>query len=107
MDKLQSWVLYSLILREWPSRDFGHLKDHFVAFTYNGIGKNSFKAIAKSLFGIEDFQPGKALSELQQSNLTEEDQAYVFPLPARLASLLTPSPTTYLTHKVGKTMFEK
>ena len=93
---------------EWPSRDFGHLIDHFGAFTNSGMGNTSFKAIARSLFGIEDFELGEDLSVLL-SNLSSEsadDKAYVFPLPARLASLLMPTKTTFHQDKVHPDFIE-
>ena len=82
-------------MREWPSRDFGHFIDHFGTFTSSGVGDVSFKAIARSLFGIDDLELGGDLLELQ-SNLTDENgHGYVYPLPARLASLLMPTKTTF------------
>ena len=90
------------MIREWPSKDFGYFIDHFGAFTTKGIGNTSFQAISKSLFGIDYFELSEELLELH-SNLTgnsAEDIAYMFPLPARLASLLMPAMTTYHKDKV-------
>ena len=72
------------------------------------MGNTSFKAIARSLFGIEDFELGEDLSVLL-SNLSSEsadDKAYVFPLPARLASLLMPTKTTFHQDKVHPDFIE-
>ena len=100
VDKLQSWLLYSLILRELLSRNFGNFIDHFGVFTTNGVGNVSFKAISRSLFGIEDLELGDDLLELQ-SNLTDDSgHSYVYPLPARLASLLMPTKTTFNKDRV-------
>ena len=87
-------------MREWPTRYFGNFIDHFGAFTNKEVSNISFKAIARSLFGINDFELGAALSELQQSKLTDVNKAYAFPLPARMGSLLMPTITTYLKDKV-------
>ena len=87
-------------MRQWPTRDFGHFIDHFGAFTTSGVGNVSFKAIARSLFGIDDLELGGDLLELQ-SNLTDENgHGYVYPLPARLASLLMPTRTTFHKDRV-------
>ena len=82
-------------MREWPTRNFGSFIDHFDAFTSSGVSNRSFKAMARSLFGIDNFELGAALSELQQINFTDE-----FPLPARIANLFTPINTNYQKDKV-------
>ena len=35
---LRNWYLYTILisLREWPSKDFGTLIDHFGSFAYTG-----------------------------------------------------------------------
>ena len=89
-----------------PTRDFGNFIDHFDTFTTNGVANISFKAIAKSLFGIKDFKLGKALSDFHQSYVTG-NKIYLFPLPAQMASLLTPTVTTFNKDKVvgGSTFY--
>lgn len=94
-------MLFSLLLREWPTRDFGNFIDHFDAYTSSGVSNVSFKAMARSLFGIDNFELGAALSELQQMKLTDE-----FPLPARIANLFTPINTNYQKDKVHPELVE-
>ena len=54
-------ILYSLLLREWPSKDFGIFLDYFGALTTDGMQKKMFKTMAASLFGIVNFEPGQEL----------------------------------------------
>ena len=73
MERLKGYILYVLLLREWPLKDFGHFVDHFGSYSgqfeesydshydYRGsIGINdiTFKTFAKSLFDIDNFDPG-------------------------------------------------
>ena len=54
-------LLYSLLLREWPSKDFGIFLDYFGVLTSDGMQQNMFKTMATSLFGVENFEPGEKL----------------------------------------------
>ena len=78
--QLKAYILYMLMLPEWPPRDFGHFVDHFGSFAGTdwetgdygwyrkntnldhagsfGVDKLTFDTMAKSLFGTDDFQPG-------------------------------------------------
>ena len=117
MEQLKGYILYSLLLPDWPSKDFGYFVDHFGSYSgllkenyltnYRGsIGINdiTFKTIAKSLFDIEDIDPGIRvwwLPTLERSNLTEADMTnleqkstHTYPLPAWLAHLVVPGNVT-------------
>ena len=66
-------ILYSLLLREWPSKDFGIFLDYFGALTTDGMQKKMFKTMAASLFGIVNFEPGQAfwwVSPKRRGNLS-------------------------------------
>ena len=78
--QLKAYILYMLMLPEWPPKDFGHFVDHFGSFagsdwetgdyswyrrntTLNhigsfGIDKLTFDTMAKSLFNTDGFEPG-------------------------------------------------
>ena len=77
--QLKAYILYMLMLPEWPSKDFGNFVDHFASFagydwesgSYSwyrqettldhmgsfGIDKITFNAMARSLFDTDDFEP--------------------------------------------------
>ena len=72
--QLKGMILYSLLLREWPSKDFGIFLDYFGALTTDGMQKKMFKTMAASLFGIVNFEPGQALwwvSPKRRGNLSK------------------------------------
>ena len=54
-------MIYSLFLRQWPSKDFGTFIDHFGAFTRKGITKEMYQALAMSLFGTTNYEPDTQL----------------------------------------------
>ena len=123
---LKGYILYSLLLPEWPLKDFGHFVDYFGTYSgqfqedyqsysdqfqeyYQGwyeIGMNNitYRTIAKSLFDIEDFDPGIRvwwLPTWERLNLTEDDiskleqrHTHIYPLPAWLAKLVVPGNVT-------------
>ena len=114
---LKGYILYSLLLPEWPLRDFGHFIDHFGTYsgqweeTYMhdyrgsiGINNITFKTIAKSLFDISAFEPSMRvwwLPNEERSNLTEtkiieheQKSIHVYPLPGWLAHLFVPGNVT-------------
>ena len=59
--KLKGMLLYTLLLREWPSKDLGIFLDYFGAQTTGGMQEKMFKSIAASLFGVVNFEPGQEL----------------------------------------------
>ena len=50
VNKVKGWAKYQLFLRQWPSKDFGNFIDHYGAFTKEGITKDMYQVLAKSLF---------------------------------------------------------
>ena len=62
--------------------------------------------MTRSLFGIDNFELGSALSELQEINLTDDEKSHAFPLPARIAKLLMPIYTNYHNDKVHPELVE-
>ena len=119
MKTLKGNLLYALLLPEWPSKDFGHFVDHFGSYSgrwdehyqsvydYRGsIGINdiTFKTFAKSLFDIDNFDPGIRvwwLPTWERLNMTkanmsnmEQNNTHVYPLPAWLAHLVVPGNVT-------------
>ena len=119
VERLKGYILYALLLREWPLKDFGHFIDHFGSYSgqfeesyeshydYRGsIGINdiTYNTLAKSLFDIEDFDVGVRLwwlpkaerLNLTEANITnlEQNNIHVYPLPAWLAHLFIPGNVT-------------
>lgn len=77
INKAKSWVLYSLFLRQWPSKDFGTFIDHFGAFTKKGITKEMYQALAMSFFGIANYEPDAQLWWLDpMGNSTDPTSGY-------------------------------
>ena len=119
---LKGYTLFSLLLPEWPLRDFGHFIDHFGTYSGQweenymhdcrasiGINNVTFKAIAESLFDIRDFEPSIRvwwLPNRERSNLNEttinqheEKSIHVYPLPGWLAHLFVPGNVTENEYK--------
>ena len=123
---LKGYILFSLLLPEWPLKDFGHFIDHFGTYSghWNGereetymrddrgsIGINNvtFKTIAKSLFNISDFEPSIRVwwlpnwerFNLNETRIIEHEQKsiHVYPLPGWLAHLFVPGNVTENEYK--------
>ena len=115
-----------LLLPEWPLKDFGNFVDFAASFagsdwesygyswyregtTLNhmgsfGIDKITFNTMAKSLFEMNDFDPGIRVwwyPLFKRVNLTnaemteiENNHTHVYPLPSWLANLMMPGNIT-------------
>ena len=120
VERLKGYIIYALLLREWPLKDFGDFVDHFGSYSgqveesyesvYDfrgsiGINDVTYNTLAKSLFDIEDFDVGIRLWWLPKSerlNLTkagmttleEQNNIHVYPLPGWLAHLFIPGNVT-------------
>ena len=92
-------IIYSLLVRECPSKDFGIFLDYFGALTTDGMQKKMFKTMAASLFGIVNFEPGQELwwvSPEKRGNLSNANSTQRKFIPHVLSSMFCIAWTFFL-----------